>query len=455
MSPRISIRLLAAQSDERLVSLVAQGHERAFETLVARYRDQLLRYCARMGLSEWRAEEVLQQALMKAWLALGSGTEVRHPKSWLYRIVHNAAVNALRGSSEDHAPLTHALGAPVAAQGESDLGGRMAVREALNEVSALPQMQRQVVVLTALEGQTHGQVAGTLGISDDAVRGLLYRARATLRSAAAAVVPQPLIGWISGLGRALPAGDRLVELSGAGGAAGTVGATGVLLKGAVLAVTAGVLVGGAALGPLQHRGARRSVGAVPSPAGARTAGYSRSPAARPGSTSAERSLSAGSPRAGGGGADRAPAPALPVLRHTRGSVPAAPAATTPDSPRAPAPAGSATKPASAGEGGQDGPAGLATAASSGAPGEGSSVGVAAPGPGPGASAGGPGDARVSGSGGESPQGAGPPGAGSGGEPADTQDPAEVQGQTGPIEVQREPDGAGAGRQLQPTAGTGH
>src|SRR4051794_23653518 len=43
MSPRIPIRLLAAQSDQRLAALVRDGHERAFEALVQRYRRPLLR----------------------------------------------------------------------------------------------------------------------------------------------------------------------------------------------------------------------------------------------------------------------------------------------------------------------------------------------------------------------------------------------------------------------------
>lgn len=50
MSPRISIRLLAAQSDQRLVALVKEGHERAFEALVQRYRRPLLRYCRRFAI---------------------------------------------------------------------------------------------------------------------------------------------------------------------------------------------------------------------------------------------------------------------------------------------------------------------------------------------------------------------------------------------------------------------
>src|SRR5882672_8475541 len=150
MSPRIPIRLLAAQSDQRLAGLVRDGHERAFEALVHRYRRPLLRYCRHMGLCDARAEDVLQQALLQAWLALARGSEVRELKPWLYRIVHNAAINAVRGASErPHSELTDALRAGTVAVGESELERRIAVRDALGDVAALPHMQRQAIFLTA------------------------------------------------------------------------------------------------------------------------------------------------------------------------------------------------------------------------------------------------------------------------------------------------------------------
>jgi RNA polymerase sigma factor (sigma-70 family) len=180
---------LTTKSDERLVWLARRGHEGAFDTLVQRYRAPLLAYCRRLGLSQWRAEEVLQQALLQVWLALRSGTEVRDPQPWLYRIVHNGAVNAIRRTSEDHARLTEAIHDRAAVADEASPQWPMAMREALDEVVALPQLQREAVLLTAIDGQTHREVAGTLGISDDAVRGLLYRARTRLRGAAAASSP--------------------------------------------------------------------------------------------------------------------------------------------------------------------------------------------------------------------------------------------------------------------------
>src|SRR5918912_3519376 len=103
-----SVKLLRTQSDARLVALAAAGHERAFEAIVERYRRPLLRHCRRY-LPEARAEDALQQALVSAWSALRRGDEVRELRPWLYRIVHNTALNQLRVSGYDYAELRDAL----------------------------------------------------------------------------------------------------------------------------------------------------------------------------------------------------------------------------------------------------------------------------------------------------------------------------------------------------------
>ena len=144
-----------------------------------RYRRPLLSYCRRLLLTEERAEDALQQGLLRAWLALQNGTEVRDPKAWMYRVVHNAAINTRRESGYDYAELHETLsgaGAP-----EDDLDRRIAVREALAGLAALPELQREALLRTAVEGQSHQAVAAELLISEGALRGLVYRARASLR----------------------------------------------------------------------------------------------------------------------------------------------------------------------------------------------------------------------------------------------------------------------------------
>ncbi len=97
MAPLLSTPLLRTQSDRRLVALTANGHDRAFEAIVERYRRPLQRYLRRL-LSEGLAEDVLQASFVRAWQALHAGTDVRDLRPWLYRIAHNQALNTLRAA---------------------------------------------------------------------------------------------------------------------------------------------------------------------------------------------------------------------------------------------------------------------------------------------------------------------------------------------------------------------
>ncbi|HSD77675.1 MAG TPA: sigma-70 family RNA polymerase sigma factor, partial [Solirubrobacteraceae bacterium] len=193
MTPLLSNALLRAQSDDRLTALAAAGHDRAFEAIVERYRRPLLRHVRRL-LPDARAEDVVQAAFVSAWGSLRSDTEVRELRPWLYRIATNGALNALKRSGADDAPLgampeaTHAGGDPGA-----EVERRDTVRRALTGLAALPERQRDALVATALAGRPHAEVAAELGMSDGALRQLVHRARSQLRAVATAVTPPPLL----------------------------------------------------------------------------------------------------------------------------------------------------------------------------------------------------------------------------------------------------------------------
>jgi RNA polymerase sigma factor (sigma-70 family) len=224
---------LARQPDERLLELVREGQERAFEVLVQRYRGSLLRYCRRFSLPEARAEDVLQQAFLNAWLSIRSGAKVREVRPWLFRIVHNIALNVVRAErlragigTAGHASLGAGLSAPQEAETAvvsldwarcPPAEDRMRAHEVLAGIAELPVSQREALVRTAMGGESYEQVASALGVSDGAVRGLLHRARASLRAIVAGLAPPPFLAW---------------ALAG---------------RGALLATTAGVAVTGAAV----------------------------------------------------------------------------------------------------------------------------------------------------------------------------------------------------------------
>ena len=239
--PSPSLVLLRTQSDARLVALAREGHERAFEAIVERYRRQLPRACRRL-LPEARAEDALQQALVAAWRGLERGDDVRELRPWLHRIAHNTALNVLRQSGYDYDELQESL--RIAGAGEDELERRAVVRQTLQGLAALPPRQREALLAIAVEGRSQDDVAGELGLSTGAVRQLVHRARSAMRAAATAVVPAPMVAWAAA---AAPRGElpaRIAELTaGAGG----VGATAALAKAGTVVVLAGGAVAGPAL----------------------------------------------------------------------------------------------------------------------------------------------------------------------------------------------------------------
>jgi RNA polymerase sigma factor (sigma-70 family) len=297
-----SLTLLRSQSDERLVVLARAGHERAFEAIVERYRKPLHRACLRL-LPHGRAEDALQQALLAAWTGLQRGDDVRELRPWLYRIVQNTALNALRASGYDHDVLRDSLEPGDAAQEE--LERRAVVHQTLAGLAALPERQREALLRTAVEGHSQKQVVRDLGLSSGAVQ-LVHRARVRLRAAATAVTPLPVAAWLASAGPAgAPMAERIGELGAVGAGAGAAATVGKAGAAAVLA--GGVMAGQAAREDDARRAtepqradrrpeSRQSPHATWPPAAARTAPPAPSPSADSSRSSTRHATSHGSDR---------------------------------------------------------------------------------------------------------------------------------------------------------------
>jgi RNA polymerase sigma factor (sigma-70 family) len=231
-----------------LVALARDGHEPAFEALVRRYRKELLSYCRRLQPQSGSAEDAVQQTLLQAWRALGAGAEVRDVRPWLYRIAHNVSLNNLRGAIAVANDLPE-----TAAETEVDqlVENRLQVQAALAGMAALPTLQRQVFLSATIDGASHEELASEMGLSTGAVRGLIYRARATLRAAAAAVAPNPVVHWAIRRAQARPGRAAVAETIAGGGGAGAVAL--VAKGGAVLALAGAVAGAGGALLAPAHR----------------------------------------------------------------------------------------------------------------------------------------------------------------------------------------------------------
>lgn len=309
----IARRALAAQSDERLVGLVRDGHEPAFEEIVRRYRGPLVTFATAI-VSHNRAEDVVQGSLAKAHRALLGEPKEIALRPWLFTIVRNAALNVIRDEPyTDELPSDYPAGAGPAAIAEQ----HEELDRLVLAICSLPSGQREALVRRELEGAGHAEIASQLGTSTTAVRGLIFRARTSLRDAVGALVPLPLLRQLlmdgSRMGTAAEAAS-----GGAGIGAAVIGAAGakggVALTAAVLALATGVAIehdrgdgNGQASAAVRAAGAERSpdVTRTADQAGGSTgsAGSVAATAAGGGTTEArlkDRSEGAGSDRPGGG-----------------------------------------------------------------------------------------------------------------------------------------------------------
>ncbi|MET0307132.1 MAG: sigma-70 family RNA polymerase sigma factor [Sphingomonas sp.] len=148
------------------------------ETMTA-MRPVLHRYCARMMGSAFDGEDVVQDAFVKATAALADGVAVDEPRRWLFRIAHNAALDAIRKRRRE---AFEALDdeAPGGAPAES----RVAATAALSAFLALPPGQRAAVVLADVLGHSGEEIAGILDTTLAAVKAALHRGRARLKDMA-------------------------------------------------------------------------------------------------------------------------------------------------------------------------------------------------------------------------------------------------------------------------------
>lgn len=235
------VPLLRTQTDERLVDLVRVGNDGAFEAIVARYRRPLLRYCSSL-LPEGRAEDAVQQAFLRAYDALRASEGEMNLRPWLYRIAHNQSLNILRDRSLAHDELSEGIDGVERPDQAFEKNERL--RDTLAAVTALPERQRNAIILRELEGRGYEEIATQLGVTGGAVRQLLSRARTTLRAGMTAVTPYPLIArppWAAAGSDRIA--ERISELcgAGAGGAA--------LAKACATALVTGAVMGGVGASP--------------------------------------------------------------------------------------------------------------------------------------------------------------------------------------------------------------
>jgi DNA-directed RNA polymerase specialized sigma24 family protein len=168
---------VAGVDDDRSdVAAAAGGDRRAFERLYRRHGQRVFALCVRMTADRALAEELVQDVFVRVWHKLGTFRGDAAFSTWLHRV----AVNVVLGrptppaAAADDTALAEAAARPV------PVGDRLDLEAA---IATLPEGARRVFVLHDVEGYTHEEIGGLLGITAGGSKAQLHRARLLLRTA--------------------------------------------------------------------------------------------------------------------------------------------------------------------------------------------------------------------------------------------------------------------------------
>jgi RNA polymerase sigma-70 factor (ECF subfamily) len=178
-------------SESFLIARARRGDAGAFEEIVRLYQRRVYGVALRIVRAHDVADDVAQEAFLRAWRSLDRFDLDRPFGPWVCRIAANLALNHVRsprareeGLPDGHAETRAAAPGPLGALLDGEAG--RVLDEALG---ALPAEQRAVLVLRAREEMSYAEIAEALGISQGTVMSRLHRAREKL-----SVLLRPYLG---------------------------------------------------------------------------------------------------------------------------------------------------------------------------------------------------------------------------------------------------------------------
>ncbi len=166
-------------SDRQLVARTRGGEANAFGELVRRYQTSVYNVCYRLLGDPQEAEDLAQEAFLRAYRRLGSYDDQRPFGPWMRRVAANLSLNALQGRK---ATLSLQEELDQTPEEPSDAPEPSATRKEEVErvrraLLRLPAHYRAVIELRHYQGMSYDEIAGVLGIGLGDVRTRLFRAR--------------------------------------------------------------------------------------------------------------------------------------------------------------------------------------------------------------------------------------------------------------------------------------
>jgi RNA polymerase sigma factor (sigma-70 family) len=180
MTPVLRLEQQEFASDLTIARRAVTGDSETFLNLYRQNLPRIYAVCLRIVANREQAEEVTQQALIRTWQTLGSYRGESPLSAWIHRIAANAALDYLRARNRltKRVEFTDNLEVFEKPDLSSPRENQMDMEQA---IAALPPQARTVVVLHDIEGYSHSEISGMLGIAVGTSKAHLHAARRLLK----------------------------------------------------------------------------------------------------------------------------------------------------------------------------------------------------------------------------------------------------------------------------------
>jgi RNA polymerase sigma-70 factor (ECF subfamily) len=167
-------------SDEELVVKIRTHDKERYSEIVKRYQDKLMRYAIYLLRDEQKALDVVQDSFIKAYVNLNGFDVKKKFGSWIYRIVHNEAMNSVKKYHKE-TPLLQDFDIRSDEDVELDFSKKEVVQKAQSCLDQMPVLYSEPLALFYLEDKSYEEISDILRIPMGTVATRINRAKGIMK----------------------------------------------------------------------------------------------------------------------------------------------------------------------------------------------------------------------------------------------------------------------------------
>lgn len=171
---------ISDKSDEDIVEMVCKKDKELYSEIIKRYESKLLRYSNYLVNDKDLASDIVQESFIKAYINLNGFDLKKKFSSWIYRIVHNEAMNAVK-KQKKHVPIHEGLDVDSGVDLEDEIIVKEMKSRAHDCLSHMPVIYREPLSLFYIEEKSYEEISDILRIPVGTVGTRVNRAKILMK----------------------------------------------------------------------------------------------------------------------------------------------------------------------------------------------------------------------------------------------------------------------------------